>query len=143
MADNLNGRTFYSNAAIGGILATFTRNENDTTTDYTNSVITLAIYTQNAQGVPTNPTVPTLTLSVGAGLTRVVNTASAQSVQLVISEAQVGTLLGATTARRCGYAWSITPTGLAEIRGPQGSGYQGFFIVAAEGYAGVKNIVLP
>ena len=140
MADDLNQKTYYAGAAIAGLSWSFTRPAADTVTDYTGCAIALRIYEQNSKGTPAT-TSPTLALSLGNGITRVANTASTQSGLLEITATQIGNLLGTTSAaKRFGYVWSITPTGGAPLRAPLGGGFDGWFILAQEGYAGSSAI---
>lgn len=142
MADDLNGKTYYAGAAIAGLSWSFTRPSGDTTTDYTGCAIALRIFEQSSKGVPVSNT-PALSLSLTSGLTRITNTASSQAGRLEINSSQVGTLLGTAVAKRFGYTWSITPTGGAPLRAPLGEGYDGWFILAQEGYAGSPSVKVP
>lgn len=143
MADELNGKTYYAGAAITGLSWSFTRPAADVVTDYSNCAIALRIYEQSARGVPI-ATTPTLSLSLGNGLVRSVNTASVQSGLLEISATQVSNLLGTTAvAKKFGYVWSITPVGGSPLRAPLGQGFDGSFAIAQEGYAGAPVIKVP
>lgn len=140
MADDLNQKTYYIGAAIAGLSWSFTRPAADSVTNYTDCAIALRIYEQNSRGVPVAAT-PTLSLSLGNGLTRATNTASTQSGILEISATQAGNLLGTTSAaKRFGYVWSITPVGGAPLRSPLGAGFDGWFVLAQEGYGGAAAV---
>lgn len=139
MADDLNGKTYYAGAAIGGLSWSFTRPAGDTTTNYTGCSISLRIFEQSAKGVPVLNT-PVLSLSLASGLTRVTDTASSQTGRLEIGTSQVNTLLGAAVAKRFGYVWIITPVGGVPLRAPLGQGFDGWFVIAQEGYAGSTSV---
>lgn len=134
MADVLGNRTYLAGAAITAKHFTFTRSAQDTAstspTDYTDSDVELVLYNS-----PTAAS-PTLTLTVGSGLTKVTNTADVQTVALTISEGQVATLLGAADSVTVAYAWSITPTGGVPIRAEKGAGVNGSFTIEKESRAG-------
>lgn len=139
MNDDLNEKTYYTGTPIAGLSWSFTRPTGDTRTVYTGCAIALRIFRQSAKGVPTSQT-PTLSLSLTSGLNRVTDTASLQAGTLEINTTN---LLGDAIAARFGYVWSITPVGGAPLRAPMGGGFDGWFVIAQEGYAGAASIKIP
>jgi hypothetical protein len=142
MADDLSGKTYYAGAAIAGLAWSFTRPAGDTTTNYTGCAIALRVFEQNSKGIPVSNT-PVLSLAIGAGLTRSTDSASNQVGKLEITSTQVTTLIGTAVAKRFGYAWSITPVGGQPLRAPLGEGFDGWFAIAQEGYAGAPVVKIP
>lgn len=134
MVDVLANKTYLAGAAITAKLFTFTRAALDTgsasPTDYTNAAIELVLYNDPTAAVPT------VTLSIGDGLTSYVNSASTQTVLLTISEANLDTLLDGADSVVVGYAWSITPDGGVPIRVHKGGGFDGTFTLERESKAG-------
>lgn len=146
MTDLLNGKTILIGAASAPLLVTFTRNASDvvsgsyTPPTFVDAAIELRIFAQDRKGNPASAT-PALTLSVGSGLTRALNTATATSVTVQLSTANLATLLGTAEAVRCGYVWAIRPTGAADFyRAFLGGDYDGFFVVAKQGYGGAESV---
>jgi len=136
--DDLKGKTFLAGAAIAGLSWSFTRPIADVSTVYTNAAIAFKLFElvrTNEKGVPLSST-PSLTLIIGSGLTREVNTASIQSGLLTVTQAIVSSLLLGSTIKQFSYVWSITPVGSSPIRAAIGSGYDGRFSIAQEGYGG-------
>jgi len=147
MTDSLAGKTILIGAAIAPQLVTFERSPNEeglpTPTVYTDSDIQLRIYSQDKKGKPDDNT-PDLTLSVGSGLTRQTNTAAEVSVTMQITSSQLSNLLGTAEAARFGYVWAIRPVGAAEyFRAFLTDGYDGYFVVAREGYGGSESVKVP
>jgi hypothetical protein len=146
MTDPLNGATLLIGAASPPTLVTFARNVADVVTgSYTPPTLVdvqveLRVFAQNKKGEPSSAT-PALTLSVGSGLTRALNTATASSVAVQLSAANVATLLGTAEAVRCGYVWAIRPVGAADYyRAFLGDDYDGYFVVAKQGYGGAESV---
>lgn len=146
MTDLLNGATILIGAATAPVEVTFTRNTADVVvgdkpaTVYTDSAIELRIFSQNKKGEPSSATAA-LTLSVGSGLTRILNTATATAVTVQLSASNLATLLGTAEAVRCGYVWAIRPALAAEFyRAFLGGDYDGFFVVARQGYGGAESV---
>lgn len=137
MIDALRGQTVLAGAALSGLRWQFTRPSEDTTTNYTNSAITVRLFVLS-KGKPTSTT-PDLILTIGSGLTRSTNTATTQAGLLAITPSQLATLLGTAEARQVAYAWYIQPTGYESVRAFVGGGYDGRFILAKEGYAGSED----
>ena len=143
MSDDLNGKTLLIGAASPPLLATFTRAENDSTTDYEDADIQLRIFSQDKKGKPDSDT-EDLTLSVGSGLTRATNTATVTAVTAQITTTQLSTLLGAAEAARYGYVWAIRPVGATDyIRAFLAEDYDGYFVVAKQGYGGAESVKVP
>ena len=134
MVDVLANKTYLAGAAITAKQFTFTRAALDTgsasPTDYTDSAIELVLYNDPAAAVPT------VTLDLDNGLTRLVDSASTQTVLLTISEANLDTLLDGAESVVVGYAWSITPVGGVPIRVHKGGGFDGQFTLEKESKAG-------
>lgn len=143
MTDPLNGATILIGAATPPLRYTFTRNANDTgdgATVYTDADIQLRIFAQDKKGVPASGTA-TLTLSIGSGLTRAANGATATAVTAQLSAANLATLIGTAESARCGYVWAIRPVGAADYyRAFLGDDYDGYFVVAKQGYGGAESI---
>jgi hypothetical protein len=146
MTDLLNGATILIGAASPPILVTFSRNVADVVTgDYTpptlvDVAVELRVFVQNRKGEPASAT-PALTLSVGSGLTRALNTATAASVTVQFSAANLASLIGTAEAVRYGYVWAIRPDGAADFyRAFLGNDYDGFFVVAKQGYGGAESV---
>ena len=146
MTDPLNGATLLIGAASAPILVTFTRNAADVVSgDYTpptlvDVAVELRVFAQDKKGSPASAT-PALTLSVGSGLTRALNTATAASVTVQLSASQLASLLGSAESVRCGYVWAIRPAGAADYyRAFLGQEYDGYFVVARQGYGGAESV---
>jgi len=143
MADLLNGATILIGAASAPMRYTFTRNAADTgggATDYTSAAIELRIFAQDKKGTPASAT-PALTLSVGSGLTRGTNTVTVTDVTMQLSAANLVTLLGSAEAVRLGYVWAIRPAAAAEFyRAFLGEEYDGYFVIAKQGYGGAESV---
>jgi len=123
------------------LLATFTRATADTTV-LTDAAIELRIFAQSKAGVPSSATA-NLVLSVGSGLTRVTNSATVVSVSAQISATQLSTLLGTAEALKFGYVWAIRPAGATDYyRGFLGEDFDGYFVVAKQGYGGASSVKL-
>jgi hypothetical protein len=145
MSDYLDQKIITVGATSEPLLATFTRNALDTTTDFTNASIQLRVFKQelDRKGAASPVAdIPELTLSVGAGLTRLTNTATVTSVFAQFTSAQLVTLLGEAESVRYGYAWYIKPVGAADYyRTFLGTKFfDGYFIVARQGYMGVDEV---
>jgi hypothetical protein len=146
MTDLLNGATILLGAASAPMRYTFTRNASDvasgsyTPTVFTDAAIELRIFAQDRKGAPASAT-PAMTLSVGSGLTRGLNTATATDVTMQLSAANLATLLGTAEAVRLGYVWAIRPAASAEFyRAFLGGDYDGYFVVAKQGYGGAESV---
>ena len=146
MSDPLYGATILVGAASKPMGYRFTRNTADTVengytpTVFTNAAVELRIFVQDKKGMPSSST-PALTLSVGSGLTRGLNTATATTVTMQLSAANLATLLGTADAVRLGYAWAIRPAASAEFyRAFLGGDYDGYFVVAKQGYGGAESV---
>ena len=142
MTDTLDGKTLNSGAGSPPLQWSFTRPTADTTTDYTDAAIALVIYTTDtlkANAAPL-PTTAALTLSIGSGLVRNTNAADSQVGRIVITAAQLTTLLGSNNRQQCRYFWQVTPVGAEPFTAfvnEETGGYDGIFYVVAPGYAGV------
>lgn len=135
MADDLNKKTIYSGSDVSGLTYTFTKpTGEDPAIVYTDAAIALRIYRLTSKNLPESTT-PNLVLTIGSGLTRATagNTDALQSGSLVITEAQVATLLGSARSASFRYHWKITPVGAAALRSFKGGGYDGGFTIQAEG----------
>lgn len=139
----LNGATILIGAASSPLRYTFTRNASDTggsATVYTNAAIELRIFAQDKKGTPASAA-PTLTLSVGSGLTRGTNTATVTDVTMQLTAANLATLLGTAEAARFGFVWCIRPAAASEFyRAFLGEEYDGYFVVAKQGYGGADAV---
>lgn len=135
MTDDLNRKTIYSGSDVSGLTWRFTKPAGeDPAILYTDAAIALRIYRLTAKGIPESTT-PTLSLTIGSGLIRPTagNTDALQEGTLVITEAQVATLLGSARVANFRYHWKITPPGAAALRSFKGGGYDGGFAIQAEG----------
>lgn len=134
----LNESTVFLGAASPPMEFKFSRPTEDTTTVYTDAVLKVYFFRQSAKGVPSAPATPTLTLTEGNGITRRTNTASLASFTVQLSASHLSTLFGTDdiAARRIGYIATLTPVGYAEYQGLLQDDYDGWFIVARQGYVG-------
>ena len=135
MTDALSGKTVLVGAALAGLRWEFTRPSADTTTAYTNSVISVRLFELDKKFKPLSTT-PALALTINSGLTRTTNTATTQTGLLQITPQQLATLLGTAEAKYFAYAWYVQPPGYEAVRAFVGDGYDGRFLLAKEGYAG-------
>lgn len=135
MTDALNNKTHLAGSSLTGIRWTFNRPTDDTTTDYTDCAIAFKVFELDNKNVPLSTT-PVLTLAIDSGLSRITNTASLQSGVMTITTLQIAALLGTAKIKHFSYVWSITPSGAESIRAFLGSGYDGRFAIAQEGYGG-------
>ena len=135
MTDALSGKTVLVGAALAGLRWEFTRPSADTTTVYTNSVISVRLFELDKKFKPLSTT-PALALTINSGLTRTTNTATTQTGLLQITPQQLATLLGTAEAKYFAYAWYVQPPGYEAVRAFVGDGYDGRFLLAKEGYAG-------
>jgi len=135
VTDALSGKTVLVGAALAGLRWEFTRPSADTTTVYTNSVISVRLFELDKKFKPLSTT-PALALTINSGLTRTTNTATTQTGLLQITPQQLATLLGTAEAKYFAYAWYVQPPGYEAVRAFVGDGYDGRFLLAKEGYAG-------
>lgn len=135
MTDALSGKTVLVGAALAGLRWQFTRPSADTTTDYTNSVISVRLFELDKKFKPISTTAA-LALAISSGLSRTTNTATTQAGLLQITPQQLATLLGAAEAKYFAYVWYVQPPGDEPVRAFVGDGYDGRFLLAKEGYAG-------
>lgn len=141
MADTLDGKTLNSGAGSPPLQWSFTRPTVDTTTVYTDAAIALVIFTTDslkASALP-SPITPALTLSIGSGLTRTIDTDSSQVGRISITASQLTTLRGSNNRAQCRYYWRVTPVGAEAFTAfvNEEGGYDGVFFVVAPGFAGV------
>ena len=146
MTDPLNGATLLAGAASAPRGYIFTRNAADdggddiAVTIYTNADIEFRVTVQDKKGIPAADS-PAVTLAIGSGLTRALNTATATAVIMQLSAANLATLLGTAEAVRCGYVWNIRPAAASEFyRAFLGDDFDGYFVVAKQGYGGAESV---
>ena len=120
----LNDQVFVSGAAIGLKRLTFTRHADDTT-HWTGAAIRVNLFPRSGE---------TIVLSVGAGVTKITDTASSQVANIEISESQVTALLNGRSEQQVRYEIEIQPTGGEAIKGNADSDYSGQFTVIKEGW---------
>lgn len=149
MADNLDGKVYpVGGAALTGLQYTLT-DASDATPTLVDAAISLRIFaltgtvkittegvldTKTRELPPTNAT-PDLTLTVGSGLTRTTNGENSQVGDILITKAQLTTLLGSAVLKAFSYTWVLTPVGVQDTARPLGDGYDGVFALGREGYS--------
>ena len=132
MTAGLNGITI-SNAAPFKTRLTFTRRKDDTDANgqpinYTNASYSVAFRKQESTDAPL------LTLTIGDGLTVITNQAGEQVFDLLLTVANIDTLLGGNTTNSVNYIFSIQPVGGSVATKPKGMGYDGILNVCVASY---------
>jgi hypothetical protein len=149
MADYLDGKIYpVGTAGIEGIGFSFTRPEGITNYSLVNAAIALRIWRlegtvklsdgtipDKTRALPPVVGGPTITLTVGTGLSLTTNTAALLEGAIRMTQAQLVTLLSTATVGAYSYQWVITPVGYGAANKPLGEGYNGVFGLVAEGYS--------
>ena len=149
MADALDGKIYpVGTAGLEGMIYDFTQGQEKDEPSLTDCAIYLRIFKLSGQvkftaegipdktrALPPESATPSLTLSVGSGLTRVVNQAKHQTGSIKITAAQLITLLGTDNLGAYAYFWVITPATNGPSAKPLTEGYDGVFGLVKEGYS--------
>jgi hypothetical protein len=149
MADYLDGKIYpVGTAGIEGVGFSFTRPDGITDYSLENAAVALRIWPlvgtvkfsegtipDRTRALPPAIGGPVLTLAIGQGLTRTTNTDGLMEGTIQITQAQLVTLLGASTVGAYSYQWVITPVGYGPANKPLGEGYSGVFGLVLEGYS--------
>jgi hypothetical protein len=144
MPDYLNQKIIPVGSLSEPLLVTI-RNENESDpADLTDAQVQFRAFKQQTDRkglvIPVADT-PDLTISVGTGLERKDNSPTVSSFFFQMNDAQLSALLGDANSVRYGYAWYVRPVGATDYyRAFLGGGFDGYFTVVREGYAGVDEI---
>jgi|GEM_PF-6740300 len=155
MADFLDGKVYKTDAAVAGLGFTFSVDLAEVTAftplfTLVDCAIALRLYPLVDRGKTLQPisTTPAVTLSLGSGLTRMVNAdpllggnrADTQIGTLVITPQQCTTLIAGGTYRFVGYEWRATLASGSIVAAPTQQGekgpYEGKFGLTLPGISG-------
>lgn len=131
MSEGLENRIFSVGATINARFAiTRSANLTDAEQNLEDSAITIEFYRESTDALPT------VTLAVGTGITRVTNTSSSQLIDVLVDEAQIAALIGTEDKKLVSYVFTLTPVGGVPMRGAEGNGFSGRFYLIKESLAG-------
>ena len=131
MSEGLGGKVFSVGATINARYAiTRLASLTDDEQNLENSVITMEFYRESTDALPT------VTLAIGAGITRVTNTSSSQIIDVLVDEAQIAALIGTEDKKLVSYVFTLTPVSGVPMRGAEGNGFSGRFYLIKESLAG-------